>query len=65
MLEQKIQQYKLNTNIKITYLDTNTVVYGIIDAYRPDGLTVNRILPNKGLGWVPVNHPNVKIEIIS
>ena len=65
MLEQIMQQYKINDKIKITYLHNNTVVYGIIDAYRPDGLTVNRILPDKGLGWVPVNHSNVKIEIIN
>lgn len=55
-------KYKKNDNVKITYLDTLKVVFGTVVGYEPDGLRVDRVC--KGLGWVPVGHPNVKIEII-
>lgn len=57
-----MQLYKIGNTLKITYLDNNKIVYGVVFGYTGQDLIVDRTC--KGRGWVPVNHPNVKIEII-
>lgn len=63
MIESIMLNYKKDTAVKITYLDTSKVVFGTVVGYESDGLRVDRTC--KGLCWVPVFHPNVKIEIIN
>ena len=60
-IETLLATFKINDNVRITYIDSSRVIYGTVKEYGEDiSLTVDRI-PN-GLGWVPVNHPNVLVE---
>lgn len=55
--------YQINQRVRITYRGTGVVVTGIIKGFASnDTLIVDR--DGKGLGQVPINHWNVKIEVM-
>lgn len=54
--------YQVNQRVRITYRHSNVVILGVIKGFSGSDLIVDRDI--KGLGTVPTNHQNVKIEVI-
>lgn len=62
-IESLMKTFKINDTVKITFINPPKVIHGTVKGYGEDiSLNVDRI-PN-GLGWIPVNNPNVNVITI-